>query len=273
MIRLIALDMDDTLLNEHSQITPRTMKALKDAMATGCRICLSSGRMLEAMLPTAEAIGVNAPMLLYNGSLIYDYRTDETIYSPQIQYDVAMKIAETARDLGVYIQVYPGKGYYCDYINDYTRAYANSIRVEPIEVKMPITEWMKQHPSGMQKMLVIDTPEGATRAQMALREAVPHGACFLKSKAHYIEIVPENVDKGKSLEKLGEHLGLAREEIMAFGDGQNDVAMLEYAGFGYAMANSCKEALACTDLIAPPNTEDGVAQVIEKYLEEGKLGG
>jgi len=273
MIRLIALDMDDTLLNEHSQITPRTMQALKDAMAAGCRICLSSGRMLESMLPIARRIGVNAPMLLYNGSLIYDHNTDQTIYSPQIEYEVALKIAETARELGVYIQVYPGKDYFCDYINDYTRAYARSIAVEPIEVKMPITEWMKQHPSGMQKMLIIDTPEGATRAQLALRTAIPHGACFLKSKAHYVEIVPENVDKGKSLQKLGEFLGIAREEIMAFGDGQNDVAMLEYAGYGYAMANSCKEALACTDLIAPPNTEDGVAQVIEQYLKEGKLGG
>ncbi|MBR6767610.1 MAG: HAD-IIB family hydrolase, partial [Clostridia bacterium] len=122
-------------------------------------------------------------------------------------------------------------------------------------------------------MLVIDTPEGATRAQEALRKAIPDGARFLKSKAHYIEIVPENVDKGTSLKKLGEYLGITRDEIMAFGDGQNDVAMLEYAGSGYTMANSCKEALACTDLIAPPNTEDGVAQVIEQYLKEGKLGG
>lgn len=273
MIRLIALDMDDTLLNEHSQITPRTMQALKAAMAVGCRICLSSGRMLEAMLPIAKRIGVNAPMLLYNGAMIYDHNTDETIYAPRIKFDVALKIAETARDLGVYIQIYPGKDYFCDYINDYTRAYARSIAVEPIEVRMPIVDWMKLHPSDMQKMLVIDTPDGATRAQLALREAVPSGACFLKSKAHYVEIVPENVDKGTSLKKLGEYLGIAREEIMAFGDGQNDVAMLEYAGSGYAMANACREALACTNLVAPPNTEDGVAQVIEKYLDAGQLGG
>ena len=86
------------------------------------------------------------------------------------------------------------------------------------------------------------------------------------------EIAPEGVDKGRSLLRLAAHLGLSRSEVMAFGDGQNDVPMLEYAGYGYAMANACPQALACTDLIAPPNTEDGVAQVIEKYLAEGMIG-
>lgn len=273
MIRLIALDMDDTLLNEDAEITPRTMAALKAAMETGCRICLSSGRMLESMLPIAQRIGVNAPMLLYNGAMIYDHIQEKTIYAPRIPHAISLKIAEIAQEMGMYLQVYPGKDYYCDFINDYTRAYARSIAVQPIEVKMPILEWMRQHPCDMQKMLIIDTPEGATRAQAALRQKITEGACFLKSKPHYIEIVPENVDKGTSLKKLAEYLGLAREEIMAFGDGQNDVAMLKYAHFGYAMANGCKEALACTPLIAPPNTEDGVSQVIERYLNEGQLGG
>ena len=74
------------------------------------------------------------------------------------------------------------------------------------------------------------------------------------------------MDKGRSLGILAGYLGLTRDEVMAFGDGQNDVPMLEYAGAGYAMANACPQALACTRLIAPPNTEDGVARVIEAQL-------
>ena len=76
----------------------------------------------------------------------------------------------------------------------------------------------------------------------------------------------------RSLAFLAGHLGLEREEVMAFGDGQNDVPMLEYAGAGYAMRNACPQALACTPLIAPPNTEDGVAQVIEAQLAAGNIG-
>ena len=272
MIRLIATDLDDTLLNAAGDITARTQAALDAAMEAGCGIALSSGRMMEAMLPFAERIGVNAPMLLYNGAMIYDCRAGETVYASRISFDTALAIVRLMEDMGFYIQLYPGKGYYCPEIRDCTVKYADSIRVAPTPVHMPMSEWLAQHPSDMQKLLVIDTVEGADRAQAALREAFPHGASYLKSRPHYLEIAPEGVNKGHSLAILAEHLGLAREEIMAFGDGQNDVPMLEYAGTGCAVRNACPQALACADLVAPPNTEDGVAQVIEARLAAGDIG-
>ena len=272
MIRLIATDLDDTLLDASSGMTPRTQRALNAAMALGCGVTLSSGRMMEAMLPFAQRIGVNAPMLLYNGAMIYDHNTDETLYAPRIAYKTALGIVKLVEELGFYIQLYPGKGYFCSEIVDHTRAYARQINFQATPVHMPMAQWLRQNPRDMQKMLVIDTPEGADRIQATLREAFPHGACYLKSKPHYVEIAPEGVDKGRSLAFLAEHLGLTPDEVMAFGDGQNDVPMLKYAGAGYAMANACPQALACTSLIAPPNTEDGVAQVIEAYIREGRIG-
>ncbi len=272
MIRLIATDLDDTLLNERSDLNPRVIEALRAAMAAGCGIVLCSGRMLEAMQPLAERIGVNAPMLLYNGALAYDHRTDEVIFAEQLSYETALGIAELAEGMGFYLQAYPGRNYYCNEVCEYTLRYASYIHVDAIPVHKPVTEWMREHPSGMQKLLLIDTPEGATRAQAALREAFPTGASFLKSKPHYIEIVPEGVDKGRALLRLAGHLGVARDEVMAFGDGQNDVAMIEAAGTGVAMRNGCPEALRAADIIAPTNREDGVAQVIEDYLRQGKIG-
>ena len=272
MIRLIATDLDDTLLDASAALTERTRRALDAAMALGCGITLSSGRMMEAMLPFAERIGVNAPMLLYNGAMIYDHNTDETLFAPRIPYETALGIVKLAEGLGYYIQLYPGKNYYCTEILDYTRAYARQINVPATPVGMPMAEWLSQNPSDMQKMLIIDTPEGADRIQATLREAFPHGACYLKSKPHYLEIAPEGVDKGRSLAFLAEHLGLTPDEVMAFGDGQNDVPMLRYAGAGYAMANACPQALACTPLIAPPNAEDGVAQVIEQHIAANLIG-
>lgn len=272
MIRLIATDLDDTLLDASAGLTARTQRALDAAMALGCGITLSSGRMMEATLPFARRIGVNAPMLLYNGAMIYDHNTGETLYAPRIAYETALGIVKLTEAEGYYIQLYPGVGYYCSEIIDYTRAYARQINVPATPVHMPMAQWLEAHPSDMQKMLIIDTPEGADRIQAILREAFPHGACYLKSKAHYLEIAPEGVDKGQSLRFLAEHLGLTPDEVMAFGDGQNDVPMLEYAGAGYAMANACPQALACTPHVAPPNTEDGVAQVIEGYIAEGRIG-
>lgn len=273
MIRLIASDLDDTLLNAQGDVDLRVMKALYRAMAAGCAVVLSSGRMLEAMLPLAKKIGVNAPMLLYNGAMAYDHNTGETIFADQIPYETALEIAELCEREGWYIQAYPGKNYYCPRVTEGTRRYAASIRVEPTPVYKPISEWMRAHPSGMQKLLLIDTPEGADRARALLEAAFPHGASFAKSRPHYVEVAPEGVSKGASLLRLAEHMGIARDEVMAFGDGQNDVAMLEAAGTGVCMANGCPEALAVADRVAPSNLEDGVAQVIEEYLQNGWIGG
>ena len=265
MIRLIATDLDDTLLNEKSDINPRVMDALRAAMDAGSGIVLCSGRMLEAMVPLAERIGVNAPMLLYNGALAWDHRTDETIFADRIPYETALGIAELCEGMGYYIQAYPGKNYYCNRVTEYTRRYAANIHVDAVPVGMPVAEWMKQHPSGMQKLLLIDTPEGATRAQAALREAFPHGASFLKSKPYFLEIAPEGVDKGKSLLRLAKHLGLDRDEVMAFGDGLNDLDMLEFAGTSVAMGNADPLIQKTADYVTASNNDAGLAEALYHF--------
>lgn len=272
MIRLIATDLDDTLLNEKSDINPRVFEALHSAMDLGCGIVLSSGRMLEAMLPLANRIGVNAPMLLYNGALAYDHNSDQVIFADQIPYETALAIGRAIEDMGYYYQAYPGRNYYCPEVIEMTRFYAHYIHVDAIPVHEPLSHWMEKHPSGMQKFLLMDTVEGADRAQAVLREAFGDKAGFMKSKPNYVEITPPGVNKGKALIRLAAHLGLAREEVMAFGDGQNDVTMIEMAGTGVCMANGCVEARAVADRIAPTNVEDGVAVVIEDLLKRGEIG-
>ena len=272
MIKLIATDLDDTLLNPRGDLNPRVLRTLKAAMALGCGVVLASGRMLEAMERLAAQIGVNAPMLLYNGAMAYDRDEDKMLFADKIPYETAQAIADMCQSEGWYLQAYPGRGYYCPEILECTRRYAASIRVEPIEAGMPIAQWMRLHPSGMQKLLLIDTPEGADRAKERLMDAFPDGASFFKSRAQYVEIAPRGVDKGRSLARLYGMLGLKREEVMAFGDGQNDVTMLQAAGIGVCMENGCPQARAAAGRIAPPNTEDGVAAVIEEMIELGQIG-
>ena len=273
MIRMIATDLDDTLLDAHSALTPRALAALRAAMETGCRVALSSGRMLEAVLPLAEQIGVNAPMLLYNGAMIYDHAADAVLHASRIPFALALKIAELLESEGYYLQMYPGRGYYCSAVLDRTKAYAAAIHVPATPVGMPMAEWLRRNPADLQKILLIEPAEAADQAQAMLREAFGGAISCMKSKPILLEISPEGVDKGRALAILAERLGVAREEIMAFGDGQNDVPMLEYAGEGWAVRNACEQALRCTDRVAPRNTQDGVAQIIEQTLRERRLGG
>lgn len=269
MIRLIATDLDDTLLNASHDITGRTLHAVKAAMDAGVMISLSSGRMPEGMIPFAERLGVNAPMILFNGALIYDHRTDKTLFSNAIPAATALEVAKTLEKMGVYVQVYPGKGYYCNRKCEHTYAYEHQIRVTATEVGMPVSEWMQ---TDMVKMLAISTPEIITKVQAQLKEMFPSGVNFFKSKPHFLEIVSEGVDKGRALLTLGEKLGIARDEIMAFGDGQNDATMIAAAGCGVAVENAVDECKRHAKIIAPRNTENGVAQVIEQFLAEGKFG-
>lgn len=272
MIRLIATDLDDTLLNADSALTARSKAALGAAMAAGCGVAIVSGRMFEAALPFAREIGVNAPMVLYNGAMLYDHRAEKTLYARRIPFETALGMLRMIEAMGLYVQLYPGMGYYCDTPLPQTEAYARQIRVPVTPVHMPLSRWLEQHPCDPQKLLLIDTPEGATAAQAALTEAFSSGVCCMKSKPHYLEIMPQGVNKGHALAVLAEGLGVAPDEVMAFGDGENDVSMLTFAGAGYAMANGCEAARSSVPHLAPPNTEDGVAQVVERCLERGLIG-
>lgn len=272
MIRLIATDLDDTLLDVGSALTARSRAALEAAMAAGCGVAIVSGRMLEATLPFAREISVNAPMVIYNGAMVYDHRSGETLYARRIPFETALGMLRMIEAMGLYVQLYPGMGYFCDEPLPQTEAYAKQIRVPVTPVHMPLSRWLEEHPCDPQKLLLIDTPEGATAAQAALTKAFPSGVCCMKSKPHYLEIMPEGVNKGHALAALAEGLGVAPGEVMAFGDGENDVPMLTFAGAGFAMANGCEPARTRARHIAPPNTEDGVAQVVEQYLRQGLIG-
>lgn len=269
MIRLIATDLDGTLLDVGSDVTARTCKAVCAAMDAGVGFSLSSGRMPESMIPFAQRLNVNAPMILFNGALIYDHRDGRTLYENAIPADTAKGVARMLEDMGIYLQAYPGKGYYCSRRCEHTDQYEASIRVKATELGVPVSQWMH---GTMIKMLAIAAPERLDAVKPELERAFPSGVTFMKSRPHYMEIVAEGVDKGRALAALGEQMGVSTEEIMAFGDGQNDASMLSCAGTGVAMENGVAECKAVAKLIAPRNTEDGVAQVIERYLAEGRFG-
>ncbi|MBQ6594309.1 MAG: HAD family phosphatase [Clostridia bacterium] len=266
MIQLIATDLDETLLDDASRITPRTLRALKAVMAAGAGISLSSGRMAEAMLPFAEEIGVNAPMILFNGALVYDHRTGETLYANALPEKTAKQVAELLEEMDVYFQIYPASGYYCREITETTRSYVSRIRVPCQPVHEPLSRWMK---GDMQKLLAISEVEKIDKARERLQQAFPKGVSFMKSHPTFLEIVAEGIDKGSALRELAGKLGIPMENVMAFGDGQNDESMIAAAGWGVAMENATEGCRAAARIVAPRYDEDGVAQVLEKGLAEG----
>ena len=123
MYRVIASDMDDTLLNEKGVLSPRTVAALKRAMEAGAYVVLASGRMLEAARPFAQQVGVNAPVITYNGAMVYDMEKGTALNSLTIDLETARGICSMAEEMGIYIQVYPGEGYFAQERTKYTELY------------------------------------------------------------------------------------------------------------------------------------------------------
>ena len=270
MYKLIASDMDGTLLNRDGKVTQRTKRALKRCMEAGAKFSLSSGRMPEAMESIANEIGANAPLIMFNGAMIYDMRTSETVFKKAIPAETATAICRMAEEMNLYIQTYPGKGYFCPEHTDLTYEYEKRIGVRAQEVHMPLSKWNTQ--DAVKLLALGHTAEEIEQAKARFQKAFPHGVSFMCSHPTYLEIVAEGVDKWQAMEELARHAGVRREETLAFGDGQNDIPMLLAAGAGYAMKNSVAAKLD-EMLVAPPFDQDGVAQVLEKFLAAGVIGG
>ncbi len=269
MIRLIASDIDETLLNPEGKLTPRTLSAVQSIIEAGALFSLSSGRMPEAMIAIAQAVGVNAPLISYNGALIYDMQTKKALYQHAIPLETACEVLKALEGYGIYAQGYSKDGVFCREKCEYTYQYEKSLHIVAHETHQRMSEWVHED---MIKLLAIDTPEKLDKLIPELQKRFKD-VQFMKSRAHYLEMVAQGVDKGVAILRLGEIFGIQKDEIMAFGDGQNDLSMIAAAGTGCAMGNAVESLKQAADIIAPKNTEDGVAQILEQYLQSGKIGG
>ena len=270
MIRLIATDLDGTLLNGASELSSRTLRAVERAMDAGARFVIASGRMYETARPFAQQLQANAPMIAFNGAMVCAWEDGAPLFKADIPVETARGVCAMAEARGVFIQYFPERGlYYAKRVPAVCDEYEGRVHFHGTQTGAPLSEWIKHPPL---KLLCLGEHEAllGLRAQMA--EAFPQLRAMFSCPT-YLEIVGAQVDKGGTLRALAEHLGVARGEIAAFGDAGNDLGMLEYAGRGYAMANANEEVLARAPLHAPANTDDGVAQVLEGMLARGEIGG
>ena len=271
MYELIVGDLDDTLLDPKGELSPRTLAALHGAIEAGARVTFATGRMVEAASFFAGQLGINAPLIAYNGALVYDLFAERTVSRLEIPMATARAICKLAEETGLYMQAYPGDRYFCAERCEHTARYAASIHVRAWETPghQPLSEWIS---SGQLKLLGIGAAEAMPEILTRFRTAFPEGVDFYMSKPTYMETVSATANKANALKALAESLGIKRENVLAFGDGQNDIAMLEYAGCGCAVANASAEVRARADRVVAANSEDGVAREIERLLAAGQIG-
>ena len=268
MIRMIVTDLDGTLLAGGNNIPEKNIEALRRAMELGAQVVLCSGRMIEATIPIAEAVEANAPMVLFNGAMVYDRVSDRILSGHTIPKETAVQVLKEIEAMDAYVQAFPGRGYFYEAETEWTRYYSGKISVQGQAVGKKLSDWLE---TDVYKLLVIGPAAELDAMQEKLTPMFPD-VCFVKSCDRHLEIVANGVDKATGLRELTAISGIGPDEMLGFGDEANDLPLLHYVGHAHVMENAPENVRREIRRMAPKNTEAGLAKIVNQYIDEGKLG-
>jgi Cof subfamily protein (haloacid dehalogenase superfamily) len=264
---MVATDVDGTLIDHDERVTARTKAAIDALIADGVPFVLATGRPPRWIDPVVDGLGYAPLCVCGNGAVIYDSATDRVLASKTLDVDTLSWIADLAE------RALPGCGLAAERVG--ARAHD---AVTPQFVSSPEYEhaWLNPDDTAVSRSEVIDAPaikmlvrlRGTSSADMrsVLAPLIGDRADITYSTDHgLIELSAPGVTKASGLASLAQRLGVEHSTIIAFGDMPNDVPMLTMVGHGVAMANAHPEVLAAANEVTAANSEDGVAQVLERW--------
>jgi len=258
--KLIAIDLDDTLLRNDLTISHRAKKAIQAAIDTGTLVTFATGRMYRSALPYALDLGLDLPLITYQGALV-KYADGRQVYHRPVDLTIAQEIIEFAKPSGLHINAYIDDELYMEAATHWGKQYA-AIAKAPIHY-IDLPTGLKQD---LTKILFIGESDELDEMAQRLRERFVEAINVTKSKDIFLEISHPKATKGNALKELTEALDINREQVIAIGDNMNDFDMVKYAGCGVAVGNAVEALKEVADLVAKSNDDDGVAEVIEKLV-------
>ncbi|WP_213621124.1 Cof-type HAD-IIB family hydrolase [Paenibacillus sp. J22TS3] len=240
--RLLALDMDGTLLNDNHEISPKTAEWIGKAAAAGVHVCLSTGRSFNEAVPFGDQLGLNTPMITVNGSEVW--KTPHELYRRELlDKELVKQMHGIAAELGVWFWAYSVEGSY------------NEKNWDPALVD--VNHWIK---------FGYHTEDADLRHQILMRLQDMGGLEITNSSPYNFEINPEGVNKATGIKIVCELLGLDMSQVIAVGDSLNDLAAIQAAGLGVAMGNAQLAVQENADYVTASNNDDGIAEVIQKFI-------
>lgn len=266
MYKIIALDMDGTLLKSDNKISEKNKIAIKAAQAKGVKIVLASGRPLLGLnryLEELDLVKGEDHVICFNGALVQNTKTKKIVSKVSLKGSDLKYIYEISKELNINIHAFSVKeGLIAPKNSLYTEYDANLNSID-INIK---DFYEVNDEDDIIKIMMIDPQEILDPAIEKLPKGIFEKYSGFKSEPFYLEFTHKEVTKGLGLKKLCEHLGIKREEVIACGDGANDLSMVTYAGLGVAMGNAIPEVKEVANYITTSNNEDGIAKVIEKFI-------
>ncbi len=272
-MKIIALDLDGTLLNARKELTPRTFRALQAAASQGDLIVPATGRALRAIPEEILSLPFVRYVISINGASVTDEATGERLYRAEIPKEIALSLMDFAKQFDCMYDCYwQDTGWSNRSFLERVRYY-NHFDEEVVKLIL-----RSRQPVDDLECLIREKADAVQKVQLCFRDLEQRKAAHALIRKQYPEIVAtssftnnlelnwKTADKGKGLMVLAEKLGVPKADTAAFGDSSNDLSMLLAAGTGVAMGNASEEIKAVCDAVTAPNTEDGVAQFIERFI-------
>lgn len=269
MYKLFATDMDGTLLNSNHEITDHTIKSLKKIKELGLTIVLCTGRPINGLAVYKEQLsGLVDYTISYNGGLIEDVHNDKILHKCFLDYEQVVQLHDLSKQLNVSMHFYDENNLYTSNrkISRYTvvDSYLSNTQLHYCELNELSTT------ANYPKVLFVDDPENLNGVIENIPKEYYQQYTIVQSEKFFLEFVHKNTNKGIAVEYLANLLNINANEVITFGDNENDISMLTYAGCGVVMENANEQIKKHADYQTLTNNQNGVAHAIEKLIIKNK---
>ncbi len=268
-VRLIAFDLDDTLLNSECKISERTLNAIRLAAKKGIYIVLCSGRAANGILPIVRLLEIAGTeegrfLISFNGASVFDLHKRIPLFENSVDPEILKFAYREAKKRGMESVVYSPDTLYSWQDSEWSRMDSKLCGLK-FELVEDFENFLGS--KGFPKMLVPSEPHKIEELKDFLKEKLEGRADVFTSKPFFLEVMTRGVGKGPSILRLAEHLDIPREKTMAFGDSMNDESMMRECGYGVCMKNGLDYIKEISDFVTESdNNSDGIGEFLEKYV-------
>ena len=269
-IKALAIDLDGTVLTPGAVLSERTIRAVNRCMKRGLKIIIATGRAIESAEPFRLSLGAVGPMVYYNGAVVSEMPEGRILRATLLDKKKVELCVDISREMGIYCQTYlfneKGIPLLAERDGPEREMYYNhtGILAELGDLKKAMGQSEAQ---GCVKIMFLAEPELFPELRLRLDERLGGGIYIAQSHRTFLEVMDAKVSKGQGLSFAMERLSLKREEVIAFGDEENDIPMFAAAGFSVAPSNAKDEVKAKADLVIGSNADDGVAVFLEEFFK------
>lgn len=264
MIKLVVTDIDGTIAKYDSTFTPEMVNEIKKLNKKGIKIVLASGRMHPGVFPVAEILGLDTPVVSYQGAMVREFKnSDKILWHKSISHDLVLEVIEFLKQFDVHINLYSDDILYTqddNYMEDYTKGrFVTYTKVKSFNsIKLGL----------ISKLLVIEyDKEKIAKVKKALEKKFNSKLTFVLSTPYYLEITANGATKGEAVKFLADYYNYNLSEILCCGDQDNDISMIQIAGVGIAMGNASEGLKKVADYICGTVDENGLIEAFERFIK------